>query len=182
MTEGEQRTCQSLYTNVPIIESINICTDLLFRDSVKTLPIDKETSIQLSKIASCNVVMSTRDVNAWWLLSTDRRFSNGKSTSSTSCERLDKQIWRVQGNAKLFTCYMDDILREIKRSETDQKLGEINNLHPNLSFTIDRETDSTLPFLDIQLIHKGHQLASMQYSKPTDTGLILNFHALAPEV
>ena len=31
----------SLYTKVPIIESINICADLLFRDSVKTPPIDK---------------------------------------------------------------------------------------------------------------------------------------------
>ncbi len=76
---------------------------------------------------------------------------------------------------------MDDVLREIKRAETDQKLTEINNLHPNLSFTIEREHNGTLPFLDMQLIHTGHRITSTWYCKPTDTGLILNFHALAPK-
>jgi hypothetical protein len=75
---------------------------------------------------------------------------------------------------------MNDILREIKHANADQKLAEINALHPNLSFTIERETEGRLPFLDMQVIHSGPQVSSTWYSKPTDTGLILNFHALAP--
>ena len=87
----------------------------------------------------------------------------------------------IQGSAQLFTRYMDDILREIKRVEIDSNLAEINNLHPNLSFTIKKENEGTLPFLDMQLIRKDSQVSSTWYSKPTDTGLILNFHALAPK-
>ena len=75
---------------------------------------------------------------------------------------------------------MDDILREIKRVDAEHKLSKINALHPNLCFTIKRETEGKLPFLDMELIHSGPQISSTWYSKPTDTGLILNFHALAP--
>ena len=49
-----------------------------------------------------------------------------------------------------------------------------------MSFTINRETEGRLPFFDMQVIHSGPQVSSTWYSKPTDTGLILNFHALAP--
>lgn len=88
---------------------------------------------------------------------------------------------KISENSKLFSRYMDDILREIKRSGIDKKLVEINNLYPNLTFTVETENNGTLPFIDIQLLHQGNQLSSTWYSKPTDTGLLLNYHALAPE-
>ena len=74
---------------------------------------------------------------------------------------------------------MDGILREIKRSQIEAKLAEINNSHPNLAFTIEREVDGSLPFLDMQIIHNDSFILSTWYSKPTDTGLILNYHFLA---
>ena len=168
----------SIYTYAPIIESINICADLLFRDSVKTPPIDKETFIQLAKIASCNVVMSAHD---GYYQQIDGLAMGSSPAPHLANDWISRYDGSIKGNSKLFTCYMDDILREIKRRETDQKLAEINNLHPNLSFTIELETDGTLPFLDMQLIQKGNRLASTWYSKPTDTDLILNCHAHAPK-
>ena len=51
----------SLYTNVPLIESIETCADLLFRDNMKKIPVKKSVFIELAKIASCDVVMSTHD-------------------------------------------------------------------------------------------------------------------------
>ena len=62
---------------------------------------------------------------------------------------MSKHDDSIRGNAKLFARYMDDVLREIKRTEMDQKLAEINNLHSNLSFTIEREQNGMLPFLDM---------------------------------
>ena len=51
----------SLYTNVPLLESIQVCADLLFREGIKKPPVDKETFIELAKLASCDVVMLTHD-------------------------------------------------------------------------------------------------------------------------
>ena len=42
------------------------------------------------------------------------------------------------------------------------------------------ESEGKLPFLDVCILHVGKTLASTWYCKPTDTGLIINFHALAP--
>ena len=79
---------------------------------------------------------------------------------------------------------MDDILREITRSWVEQKLEEINNIHKNLEFTLKTEVDHNLSFLDMQLIHDHEtgKLSSTWYFKPTDSGLIMNNHALSQVV
>ena len=71
---------------------------------------------------------------------------------------------------------MDDILREIKTSTINQKLGEFNKLHPKLEFTVEREEE----FPVMKIIHNDKKLTSTWYSKTTDTGLTMNFHSLAP--
>lgn len=96
----------------------------------------------------------------------------------------------IKGDAKMYDRYMDDILRDIKLSQTEDKLKEINSLHPNLKFTAEQEKQEQpqihmgkLPFLDMKIIH-NHQtgeLSSTWYNKPSDTGLIMNYHALAPK-
>ena len=76
---------------------------------------------------------------------------------------------------------MDDILRTIKENLIENKLSEINSSHPNLKFTLEVEKTGELPFLDICIEHHQSMLSSTWYCKPTDIGLILNFHAMAPK-
>ena len=51
----------SLYTNVPVKEAIQVCADLMYNGKNPKPPVDKATFIQLTEIASCNMVMSTHD-------------------------------------------------------------------------------------------------------------------------
>ena len=51
----------SLYTNVPVLDAINVCADLLYSGEYKKPPVDKETFIELLKICSENVIMLTHD-------------------------------------------------------------------------------------------------------------------------
>ena len=74
---------------------------------------------------------------------------------------------------------MDDFILSIAKSKIKAKLHEINSMHPSLKFTIDVEQDKELPFLDMKITQKDCRLASKWYTKPTDTGLVMNFHALA---
>ena len=69
------------------------------------------------------------------------------------------------------------------------KLNRSNNLHPNLKFTIeeirkDNENEDEvgrIHFLDMELIQKTDgSLESEWYTKPTDTGIIMNWYAIAP--
>ena len=86
----------------------------------------------------------------------------------------------IRDTAVIFERYMDDIIREIKIQDIKAKLDQINQLHPKLKFTIEIEENGRLPFLDMEICHVGNRLSSTWYLKPTDTGLIMNFHALAP--
>lgn len=86
----------------------------------------------------------------------------------------------IKGQATLYARYMDDILRDINENEINEKLRDINNLHPALKFTIERETNASIPFLDMEIKRSNRKLSSKWYTKPTDTGLTLNFHSLTP--
>jgi hypothetical protein len=44
-----------------------------------------------------------------------------------------------------------------------------------------REVEGAIPFLDMKVIRTQDRLTSTWYNKPTDTGLIMNYHALAPK-
>ena len=51
----------SLYTNVPVMEAIDVCTNLLYSGNYELPPVDRETFVKLAQISSCNILMSTHD-------------------------------------------------------------------------------------------------------------------------
>ena len=67
---------------------------------------------------------------------------------------------KIRDNAKLYSRYMDDIIRSIKTHLIEAKLREINNFHPCLKFTIEREVIGALPFLDREVIRIEGQPSS----------------------
>ena len=54
-------------------------------------------------------------------------------------------------------------------------------MHSNLKFTLEVEAEGKIPFLDLCVNHFNGKLSSIWYCKPTDTGLIMNYYALAPK-
>ena len=68
----------------------------------------------------------------------------------------------------------------VRIDEVEDRLDLINGLHRNLSFTYELQKEGSLPFLDMMLNNDRGKLSSGWHRKPTDTGLTLNFHALAP--
>ena len=75
---------------------------------------------------------------------------------------------------------MDDIFSSIGRGKDEEKLQEINSLHENLTFTKENEKNKQLAILDMCISNINGTLSSTWYTKPTDTGLVMNFHSLAP--
>ena len=86
----------------------------------------------------------------------------------------------IKGDACLYERYMDDVICVVNKSEVNDRLSMINNLHPCLKFTHELENNGQIPFLDMLICNQNGKLSSKWYRKPTDTGLTLNFHALAP--
>ena len=87
----------------------------------------------------------------------------------------------MKENAKLYERYMDDIITSTQVDSIEEKLEKLNNIHEKLKFTVEVEKEGQIPFLDMLLIRTDSKVESTWYCKPTDTGLIMNFHALAPK-
>ena len=168
----------SLYTNVPVKEAISDCTELLFSSRYKKPPVSKETFKTLTELCTCNVLMLTHD--GYY------RQVDGLAMGTCTPAPLLANGWlskfddQIKGSSVLYGRYMDDIIRDIKGNQIDSKLAEINRIHPSLKFTIEREEDNSIPFLDMKISRLEEKLSSTWYTKSTDTGLTMNFHALAP--
>ena len=88
----------------------------------------------------------------------------------------------IKGDSTFYKRYMDDIIRVIKKNDIESTLERINNLHAKLVFTKETENDEgKIAFLDMNIIHRQNGTIETEwYRKKTDTGLTINFHALAP--
>ena len=73
---------------------------------------------------------------------------------------------QLKGEAKLYARYMDDILREIETRNIEEKMKEINAYHPNLKFTVERENENSLPFLDMKISRSDCKLLLRIQKRP----------------
>ena len=170
----------SLYTNVPVREAIQTCADLIYNPdkNYPRPPVSKETFVTLAEIASCDVVMST---HAGYYRQIEGLAMGSPPAPHLANGWMSQYDETIKGTSKVYTRYMDDILCDIDKDAIDAKLTSINSLHPFLKFTIERQENGEIPFLDMKIINTEGKLSSTWYSKPSNTGLMMNFHALAPK-
>ena len=139
----------SLYTNVPVYEAMEECTNLFYSGRYKKPPVDKQTFRELLESCSFNVIMLT---NEGYYQQIEGLAMGSPPVPLLANGRMHKFDDVVKGHASLFARYMDDYERDIKLEALDNKLKEINELHPSLKFTMEVENNS----------------------KTTDTGLLMN--------
>ena len=65
---------------------------------------------------------------------------------------MNKCDHKISGDGKLFSRYVGGISRSIHKDRNEEKLAEINRLHPSLRFTIEVEENNQIPFLDMKII------------------------------
>ena len=169
----------SLYTNVPINDSISIIKEHLENDA----SLNKRTSLSATHIV---------DLLELLLSKTSFTFENSFYTQTdgiamgaqTSCVVVEifmqtfesTAITTHQHKPKIRERHVDEIFAIIKKQHTQEFLNHLNNLHPNIKFTIEAEQDSTPPFLDTLLKrHPDKSISVNIYRKPTHTDQYLHF-------
>ena len=97
------------------------------------------------------------------------------------CRENDQTDINHPSETKVFLRYVDDIQRTV-RGDTKGLLDAVNNLHPNLQFTLETTDDkNSLPFLDMSInVHTEGNIFCTWYQKSSDNGTILNYRSCAP--
>ena len=74
---------------------------------------------------------------------------------------------------KFYLRYVDDILAAFDNEQ--DSLNFLNNRHPNIKFTIEKQINHSIAFLDVCISGVNNQNLTLQtYHKWTYTGLVLN--------
>ena len=78
---------------------------------------------------------------------------------------------------KFYVRYVDDILAAFdKEQDLLNFLNFLNNKHPNIKFTTEKQVNHSIAFLDVFISGIDNQNLTLQtYHKSTYTGLLLNF-------
>ena len=170
---------QSLFTNVPLDETINICCDLLFSISDVFLGMNKSVFKNLLSICVKNFYFLFNGI----LYKQCEGVGMGSPLGPTLaniflCFHEKRWLDQCPANFKplIYKRDVDDTFL-VFRSEPDAALflDYLNNKHPNIRFTMDPENNGKISFLDI-LVEKMHGGLSFSiYRKPTFSGLGISF-------
>ena len=84
-----------------------------------------------------------------------------------------EQHWLIQKetlSVLFYKRYVDDIFYIFKTSEQADKFLDFSNTRHNIKFTIEKEQDQKLPFLDVLITKASNNRITTNYKKSTHTG------------
>lgn len=92
---------------------------------------------------------------------------------------LDNCIKQLSFELPFIFKYVDDIVCAVPEDKVDEILTTFNGFNPHLQFTVEREFDFGVPFLDTRVIRDPttNKIILDWYRKPTASGRYLNFHS-----
>ena len=176
---------ESLFTNIPLTETVDICANSLYGDEESSVSLNREDFKTLLSTA-------VRDVpfifNGNYYKQTD-----GVAMGSPLGPSLANAFLAFHEKHWLDSCpeefkpllyrrYVDDtfvVFRE--KGHAQQFLDYLNSQHPCMKFTHEVETGGKLNFLDITVEKTGNGFATSIYRKPTFSGLYSHFDSFIPE-
>ena len=176
---------ESLFTNIPLQETINIITDSLFKEKLRFKNFKKP---DFTKLLTLAVKDSPFVFNNKLYVQKDG-VSMGNPLGPTFANAFlafHEQTWLdncpPDFKPLLYKRYVDDSFLLFRHPNHISKFQTyLNNKHPNINFTVEQETEGKLPFLDILLIRNENSISTSIYRKSTFSGLGLNFTSFVPE-
>ena len=81
-----------------------------------------------------------------------------------------------------YRCYVDDIFALFSSPDHADKFKEdLSSKHPNINFSMEKEKDGCLPFLDVTIFCENEKFATNICRKKTFSGVYTNFKSFIPE-
>ena len=170
---------ENLFTNVPLLETIDICVDRLFHSCSVVCGIPRKFFVTLLS----NAVLNSFFIFAGKLYKQIDGIGMGLPLGPTFANVFmchHENIWLDECPADFrpvfYKRYIDDTFLLFRHpSHSDLFLDYLNNKHPNIKFTCEVEQSNQLPFLDCNITRVNNKFQSSVFRKSTFTGLGISF-------
>ena len=169
----------SLFTNIPLEETINICTNLVYNNEDVIEGINKSEFKNLLSLATQESYFIFNHV----LYKQKDGVAMGSPLGSTMAnvflsfyevkwlEQCPKEFKPV-----FYRRYVDDIFLLFESAEHLSKFREyFNTRHPNMYFSFEQEKNGKLSFLDVEVSREKGKFVTTVYRKPTFSGGYTHF-------
>ena len=175
----------SLFTNIPLDETIDICIDKMYENKRKIKGLLKH---QCKKLLTLTTKSSFFMFNGNYFAQTDGvamgsplgpTFANiflchHEATWLNNCPQEFRPVY--------YRRYIDDVIVLFKeKSHVKKFLRYINSRHKNITFTFEEEDNNVLAFLDIKITRINDKFTTSIYRKKTFSGVYLNYHSYLPK-
>ena len=170
----------SLFTNVPLLFTVNIILDRIFKNNLIKTSLSRRTLKKLILDSCRKTIFSFNNKLYKQVDGVSMGSSLGPVLANIIMTELESKIIKPlidRGIVKFYCRYVDDTLVLIKPENIDYVHNLINNFHPNLKFTVDTFNDSSVHFLDLLIMDN---LDIDIYRKDTFTGQYINFNSFTP--
>ena len=163
----------SLFTNVPLEETISILVDKAFENDwfnkTHNLKLQKHQLTELLEIATANQLFQFNGDLYQQKDGVAMGSPLGPLLANVFMCHIESKLEERNLIPSFYRRYVDDTLAKMPNEESaTQFLQTLNNIHHNLSFTMEQENQGTIP---------GDKLMTKIYRKPTDAGLLLHFQS-----
>ena len=169
----------SLFTNVPLEETISIIANNMYPDDANI----KERSSMMILLKSATGGIFT---HRGQLYQQKDGVSMGNPLAPTLANYflgyLEKSLFHDHNDSDpaFYVRYVDDVFVVFRKGVNFIPFYErLNNLHKNIKFTYE-VGGNQMPFLDIAVTLSSSGLKTTVYRKKTDTNVLLNYKAVAP--
>ena len=176
----------SLFTNIPVDETIDICCDELFKNDTVINGMNREIFRELLVLAlkeTCFVF----DDKLYQQIDGVSMGSPLGPILANAFLAFHEQKWIDNCPADIkpivYRRYVDDVFILCRDKEHHMKfLNYMNTMHRNITFTDEVEENDTLSFLDISLkrINDTDKFVTNVYRKQTFSGVFTNFFSCLP--
>ena len=168
----------SLFTNVPVDESIDSIAEIAFQNNwfneEDSLNITKSDLIELLRIATKHQLFQFEGNLYQQVDGVAMGSPLGPLMANAFMCNIEKQLETENKMPDVYIRYVDDTLSVMTDVETIAEfLTTLNNSHPSMDFTMELEENGRLPFLGMEVMKNGCRLDTKVYKKPPDSGLLL---------
>ena len=171
---------ESLFTNVPLEETIKICCDSLYKNQL-LCNISKNQFEELLRAALSTNYFSFDGIIYQQVDWAAMGSPLGPSLANAFLAHHE-QIWLNdcpdEFKPVYYKRYMDDIFLLFRSPHHLEKVNEyLNTKHANIKFTSEKEVNGSVPFLDLLISQNEEGFTTTGYHKPAFSGVYSNFNS-----